>query len=409
LINFITYLYLKMAFNGCCTGNDMRYSSESGIQPESRLKLKSPKPSYEIIKNPNEKPSSTTKVDYKPTKETFFSDSNIPKWIELSFYTIQKKDGKKIISLHIINKCFNSKNPIKYEPDLLLYCHENETDLLRIAPFLVDISIQMKCDIVSFDYLGFGCSSGKPKITSILPDSEEALNFSISTLKYKVENIVLFGMGIGAMCALHLASKQKYQNLKSIILCMPVIGNKIIDIKILRSIFCPTLLIKEFENKNEIGDDEIVLIFREIPNEKEWLPIRKKNAEFNKNFFSNDSDYNDANDIYLRHRRKFITKIKEYIYTDNVVNTRKRIKTLTLGGSTDSETYSNSSGKCHKMPLNQDVKNKNIFNINFGDENEINPHIDEQDTNQIIDINNNNDKKIEQIDETDIEINDEDY
>ena len=61
------------------------------------------------------------------------------------------------------------------------------------------------------------------------------------------------------------------------------------------------------------------------------------------------------------------------------------------------------------MSLNQDVKNKNMFKINFGEENEINHHIDSQDTNQIIDINNKNDKKIEEIEETDIEINDEDY
>ena len=61
------------------------------------------------------------------------------------------------------------------------------------------------------------------------------------------------------------------------------------------------------------------------------------------------------------------------------------------------------------MPLNQDVKNKNIFNINFGDENEINHHIDSEGNNQIIDIKNNNDKKFEQIEDTDIEINDEDY
>ena len=92
---------------------------------------------------------------------------------------------------------------------------------------------------------------------------------------------------------------------------MPVIGNKIIDIKILRSIFCPTLLIKEFGDKKEISDDELVIIFREIPNEKEWLPIKKKNKEFNKNFLSNDLDYDDSNDVYFRHRRKFITKIKD--------------------------------------------------------------------------------------------------
>ena len=101
-------------------------------------------------------------------------------------------------------------------------------------------------------------------------------------------------------------------------------------------------------------------------------------------------------------------KIK-YIYTDNNVIGRKRIKTSTFGGSTDSETYSNSSDKCHKMPLNQDVKNKNIVKFNFGDENEINHHINIEGNNQIIDINNNNDEKIEQNEDTDIEINDEDY
>ena len=38
-----------MAFNGFCTGNDMRYSSEGPKISDSRLKLKAPKPSYEII------------------------------------------------------------------------------------------------------------------------------------------------------------------------------------------------------------------------------------------------------------------------------------------------------------------------------------------------------------------------
>ena len=61
------------------------------------------------------------------------------------------------------------------------------------------------------------------------------------------------------------------------------------------------------------------------------------------------------------------------------------------------------------MPLNQDVKNKNIVKFNFGDENEINHHINIEGNNQIIDINNNNDEKIEQNEDTDIEINDEDY
>ena len=265
-----------MAFYGFCTGNDMRYSSETPKLPESKLKLKAPKSSYEIIPNSQKSIQKIEKVNFKPTKEILFNKENIPKWIDLSFYIIPKKDGKRLISLQIINKCLISRNPFLIEPNLILYCHENNTDLLRLVPFLIDISIQMKCDIVSFDYYGFGCSSGKPKINTILSDGEDAINFSISYLKYKIENIILFGKGIGTMSSIYLASRQNYHDYKSLILCMPDIGKKIVDIKVMRSIFCQTLLIMEFEDKNEINNNEIINLCREIHNEKEWLPIRKK-------------------------------------------------------------------------------------------------------------------------------------
>ena len=332
-----------MAFNGFCTGNDMKYSSEGGKSSIYKLKLTAPKPSYEIISNPQKTSSNYLKVDFKPSKDSFFSKNNIPKWIEVFFYIIQRKNNKRIISLHIINKCLTSKNPYIYEPNLILYCHENETDLLRLLPFLIDISIQMKCDIVSFDYFGFGCSSGKPKIDTILSDSQEALNFAISELNYKIENIILFGMGIGAMSSIYLASRQKYHNLKALLLCMPIISNKIVDLKVMRSISCQTLLIKEFEDKNEISNNEVINLCREIPNEKEWLPIRKKNIEFKNTFFGNNIEIDDEDDVYNRHRSKFILKIKNYICPDNDIISRTRGKTSTNGGSTESETYSNSS------------------------------------------------------------------
>ena len=399
-----------MAFNGCCNGNDMRFSCEVGKSPTYNLKLKAPKTSYEIISNKKKVSSIYSKVDFKPTKETFFSKENIPKWISLSFYTIQKKNNKRLITLHIINKCLTSKNPYIYESNLILYCHENETDLIRLVPFLIDMSIQMKCDIVCFDYFGFGCSSGKPSIETILSDGEEALNFVLSELKYKIENIILFGMGIGAMNSLYLASRQKYRNLRALLLCMPIISNKIVDIKVMRSIFCQTLLIKEFEDKNDITNDEIVNFCREIPNEKEWLPIRKPNKELKNNFFGNYLEIEDTNDVYFRHRSKFISKIKEYIYSENDIIIRKRGKNSTIGGSTESETISNSSENCHKMSLCKVIRNNNISNINFDDGNEINCQKNNINKNKILEDDNSIIIKKDQLDDTEIEItNDEDY
>ena len=399
-----------MAFNGFCTGNDMRYSSEGPKISDSRLKLKAPKSSYEIISKSKKNNQNIEKVDFKPTKEILFSKENIPKWIDLSFYLMPKKDGKRLISLHIINKCLISKNPFLNEPNLILYCHENNTDLLRLAPFLIDLSIQMKCDIVSFDYCGFGCSSGKPKINTILSDGEDAINFAISYLKYKIENIILFGKGIGTMSSIFLASRQNYHDCKSLILCMPAIGNKVVDVKVMRSIFCQTLLIMEFEDKNEINNNEIINLCREIHNEKEWLPIRKKNKEIKKNFFNYNDEFDDYEDVYSRHRSKFIMKIKDYIYPEQEIIKAKN-KHSTVGGSTDSDSNRNLSivlnEQYHPMSLDSNIRNKkNIGSINFEEKFNNNQNFDKESNNQKDEILNNYDK----YDYTEIEIkNNDDY
>ena len=399
-----------MAFNGFCTGNDMRYSSEGPKISDSRLKLKAPKSSYEIISKSKKNNQNIEKVDFKPTKEILFSKENIPKWIDLSFYLMPKKDGKRLISLHIINKCLISKNPFLNEPNLILYCHENNTDLLRLAPFLIDLSIQMKCDIVSFDYWGFGCSSGKPKINTILSDGEDAINFAISYLKYKIENIILFGKGIGTMSSIFLASRQNYHDCKSLILCMPDIGKKIVDVKVMRSIFCQTLLIMEFEDKNEINNNEIINLCREIHNEKEWLPIRKKNKEIKNNFFNINDEFDDYEDVYSRHRSKFIMKIKDYIYPEQEI-IKKKSKHSTVGGSTDSDSNRNLSivlnEQYHPMSLDSNIRNKkNIGSINFEEKFNNNQNFDKESNNQKDEILNNYDK----YDYTEIEIkNNDDY
>ena len=397
-----------MAFNGLCTGNDMRYSSESPKLSESKLKLKAPKSSYEIISNSQKNFQNIEKVDFKSTKEILFSKDNIPKWIDLSFYIIPKKNGKRIISLHIINKCLISKNPFLIEPNLILYCHENNIDLLRLVPFLIDLSIQMKCDIVSFDYWGFGCSSGKPKINTILSDGEDAINFAISYLKYKIENIILFGKGIGTMSSIYLASRQNYHDCKSLILCMPDIGKKIVDVKVMRSIFCQTLLIMEFEDKNEINNNEIINLCREIHNEKEWLPIRKINNEIKNNFFKYNNDYDDYEDVYSRHRSKFIMKLKDYIYPEQELF-KKKGKNSTEGGSTDFDSNRNLSialnEQYHPLSLDNKIRNKNIINnINFEEKFNKNQIIDKESNEQ----NDVIQKNYEKYDFTEIEINNND-
>ena len=162
-----------MAFNGgMCTGNDMLYASEGGLMPETKLKIKAPKTSYIITSEIPKNSKEILPVKFKPTKNIFFNLNLLPNWLELSFYSIPKKNlnGKRITAIRIINKCSLSQNPYIYDSSAILYFHENETDLLRLIPFLIDISLQMKCDIISFDYLGFGDCNTKPKINTLMQD-----------------------------------------------------------------------------------------------------------------------------------------------------------------------------------------------------------------------------------------------
>lgn len=375
-----------MAFNGMCSGNDMLYASEGGLIPESRLKLKAPKTSYIITSNIQKNSQQIYKVEFSPAKGFFFNKNSIPNWIDLSFYSLPKKNGKRITAVHIVNKSLMSNNPYMLDSNAILYCHENETDLLRLIPFLIDISIQMKIDIISFDYTGFGDTKEKPKNTTLSEDGEITINFILSHLKYKINNLVIFGKGIGAIPSIHLAVMNQYQNCKGLILYMPLIIRSKIDIKNMRSIICKSLIIYEIENKDEIETNDMIYLCREIPNEKEWFPIKKKRKEMFQGFkrFMETS----FEDLYITHRSKFITKLRDFVYPEEENMVKKIKNSGSIGESTDSETNL-SLGHLEKL------ENKNI---NFEETNEIKNEIKIEE------------KKIDIFNQSAIHIhNDEDY
>ena len=372
-----------MAF--LCTGDDMLFSAEGGFTRDYKLKLKAPKTSYEIITQITKNTKEIEKVEIKPTKGFLFNKDSIPNWLDIIFYSIKKKNGKRISSIHIENKCLMSKNPYLLEQNVILYFHENETDLLRTLPFLIDISIQMKCDIVSFDYQGFGHSYDrytKVNNNTLFDDGETAIDFFCTKfLKYKIENVILMGKEIGAMIGIYLSSMDKYNKCKSLILYNPIItSNNKINIKLMRSINCKCFLIYEIESKEEIEQNDIIYLCREIPNQKEWFPLKKKKSENINKFFGFKKYIENLNfdDIYIKHRMKFIMKLRNYICPEEE-NSNKMGKGSS-GESTESESNNNLSlNKIMKFIDNDEekIEEKESNENNIFDADEI--HIDNTD------------------------------
>ena len=262
-----------------------------------KIKFYPSKPSYKIISQIKDSSSLYDDIDYEILSSMPFNKFNIPDWIKVSLHSLNYKKNKKIIFLHIQNN-YNQK----YLPPnkVILYSHENNTDIVELFPFLIDLSIQNKCNIISYDYRGFGCSSSKSNEKNFTNSYEYAINFALNYLNYKIENILLMGRDIGAIHSIIIASRHKYNICKGLILISPIINEKIIDINIMKSIICPTLLIKENNKDENNKEDETISFYRQINNEKEWFPKNK-----------------NGKDILLNHRQKFLNYIREYMKSNN--------------------------------------------------------------------------------------------
>lgn len=235
----------------------------------------------------------------------------------------------------------------KQKNKAILYSHENGTDLFRILPFLIDLSVQIKCDIISYDYHGFGCSTQKPNEKNFTSIYEKIIDVTINKFKYKIDNILLMGRDIGAIHSIIISSRNKYNNCRGMILISPVISEKIIDSCIMKSIICPTLLIQP-KNNNDNDDNqenEVVLFCREINNEKEWFP--KDTKEYNSKGLFCDSD------IFIKKRKKFISLIRQFMVSNEG---SEKIYNTGSGISTNSGTSGDNNESNENKDDNEDKK-----------------------------------------------------
>ncbi|KII65234.1 Alpha/beta hydrolase domain-containing protein 17C [Thelohanellus kitauei] len=123
----------------------------------------------------------------------------IPPYIIIRSYLVDcRKD--KIAMVHI-------RTPA--EPGYtILYSHGNACDLGHTFGLLITMCQILRCDVVVYDYNGYGSSTGKPNENGMRHNIECVYSYMISNLKIKPENVIVFGQSIGSVAALHLAANQ---------------------------------------------------------------------------------------------------------------------------------------------------------------------------------------------------------
>uniref|UniRef100_A0A7E4VYV0 Peptidase_S9 domain-containing protein n=1 Tax=Panagrellus redivivus TaxID=6233 RepID=A0A7E4VYV0_PANRE len=90
----------------------------------------------------------------------------------------------------------------------IIYSHPNGSDLsdlMTLMPSPVQVSDFLNCNVVAYDYPGYGLSSGKPFEDGFYATIDAVIAYVHTDLKVPMDHIVLWGYSIGTVCSVHAA------------------------------------------------------------------------------------------------------------------------------------------------------------------------------------------------------------
>lgn len=117
----------------------------------------------------------------------------------IEVFKAKSKRGNRIAVMFV--RCQGSA---KYT---LLFSHGNAVDLGQMSSFFIGLGTRLKCNILSYDYSGYGVSEGKPSEANMFHDIDTAFFILRTRYNQNPESIVLYGQSIGTVPTVDLASR----------------------------------------------------------------------------------------------------------------------------------------------------------------------------------------------------------
>ncbi|KAK6263354.1 hypothetical protein QUC31_009170 [Theobroma cacao] len=147
-------------------------------------------PTYQIKKHDNGK---LTVVSSSSSTPISVADDT-----SLDVLLIDTKRGNKIVAFYL-------KNP--YARLTVLYSHGNAADLGQLYDLFVQLKVNLRVNIMGYDYSGYGASTGKPSESNTYADIEAVYQCLQTEYGISQEDLILYGQSVGSGPTLHLAAK----------------------------------------------------------------------------------------------------------------------------------------------------------------------------------------------------------
>ncbi|CAG2115791.1 unnamed protein product [Medioppia subpectinata] len=89
----------------------------------------------------------------------------------------------------------------------ILFSHGNAVDLGQMSSFYLGLGTRIGCNIFSYDYSGYGVSTGKPSEKNLYADIDAAWHSLRTRYGISPEHVILYGQSIGTVPTVDLASR----------------------------------------------------------------------------------------------------------------------------------------------------------------------------------------------------------
>lgn len=139
-------------------------------------------------------PLTNAKIVMKEKAEWQYGPGELEK---LEVFLTRTERGHQIACLFV--RC--TANP-KYT---ILFSHGNAVDIGQMSSFYFGLGSRLECNIFTYDYSGYGASSGTPTEKNLYADIRAAWNALRSRYGVSPSNIILYGQSIGTVPTVDLA------------------------------------------------------------------------------------------------------------------------------------------------------------------------------------------------------------
>ncbi|CAG2122538.1 unnamed protein product, partial [Medioppia subpectinata] len=160
-------------------------------------------------------------------------------------FFIDSKSGNKIACLYV-KTCEKPKYTI-------LFSHGGTVDLGNVCNFYYTLGTRLNCNIFSYDYSGFGESSGSVSERAVYADAEAAWDVLLTKYGATPDKIVLYGQSLGTAPSVYLSKKHR---VRGVILHSPFLSIARIFLPAIHGDNSGTRFYDSFSNVDNIGSVE---------------------------------------------------------------------------------------------------------------------------------------------------------